>query len=177
VWFDRVTPTTVYAASVAATATANHLWKSTNSGASWTAIDGTATASNGFPFGIPVHVVQTDPLVATTVYAGTDFGVYVSTNGGTTWARFGTGLPMVAVRDLYCAPNGSFIRAATFGRGVWELSSTPVAPSLDVDGNGTIEPLDLLYFAKYYGTTTATCDFNLDGTVNDTDLGLLIAGL
>ncbi len=55
------------------------------------------------------------------LFAGTDFGVYRSMDGGASWSRFGTGLPFVAVRDLYVAPDGTFVRAATFGRGVWEI--------------------------------------------------------
>jgi len=125
--FDRANSATVYVGSVAPVATANHLWKSTNSGASWTAID----VANGFPFGIPVHVVKADPLTAQKVYVGTDFGVYVSSNGGSTWSRFGSNLPLVAVRDLYVAPDGSFLRAATYGRGVWELQAPQLSVSLD----------------------------------------------
>ncbi|WP_257311049.1 dockerin type I domain-containing protein [Geothrix fuzhouensis] len=172
--FDRTSPTTVYVGSVAPSSTANHLWKSTNGGASWTALDGSATASNGFPFGIPVHVVKADPLVANKVYAGTDFGVYVSGNGGSTWNRFGSNLPLVAVRDLYVAPDGSLLRAATFGRGVWELKT---AGALDLNADGVVDLRDLLFFAKYYGTTNGTCDLNGDGRVDDTDLALLLAGL
>ena len=130
VWFDRVNPATVYAASVAPVATANHLWKSTDGGVSWSTLDGSATTSNGLPFGIPVHVVQTDPANPNTVYVGTDFGVYISLNAGTSWSRFGAGLPLVAVRDLYIAPDGSLIRAASFGRGVWEVSQAPVGPAV-----------------------------------------------
>ncbi|MBK8726446.1 MAG: hypothetical protein IPL96_10515 [Holophagaceae bacterium] len=125
-WFDTATPTTLYAASTAQTSVNNHLWKSTNSGATWTAIDG-----GGFPAGIPVYVVKNDPANANTLLAGTDFGVYRSDNGGTTWARYGQGLPLVAVRDLYIATDGTFVRAATFGRGAWELSASAVpAPTL-----------------------------------------------
>lgn len=127
VWFDRANSSIVYAASVALVPTANHLWKSTDRGTSWTAIDG-----NGFPFGIPVHVVQTDPKDPNTIYAGTDFGVYYSVDGGSTWSRFGSGLPMVAVRDLYIAPDDSFIRAATFGRGVWQIQPSSAPASLSV---------------------------------------------
>ncbi|HEY3401633.1 MAG TPA: dockerin type I domain-containing protein [Geothrix sp.] len=123
--FDPLAPSTIYVGSVATSATSNHLWKSTNSGAAWTAID----VANGFPFGIPVHVVKADPMTAQKVYAGTDFGVYLSTDGGATWARFGSNLPLVAVRDLYVAPDGSFLRAATYGRGVWELT-LPLNPSV-----------------------------------------------
>jgi len=116
--FDPLSPSTVYVGSVATSASSNHLWKSTNGGTSWTAID-----AGGFPFGIPVHVVKADRLIANKVYAGTDFGVYVSSDGGATWSRFGSNLPLVAVRDLYVAPDSSLIRAATYGRGVWELQA------------------------------------------------------
>ena len=40
VWFSTASSSTLYAASVAPTAANSHLWKSTNSGATWTAIDG-----------------------------------------------------------------------------------------------------------------------------------------
>ncbi len=127
VWFDTSNPATLYAASTAPTAANSHLWKSTNSGSTWNAID----VSNGFPFGIPVYVVQNDPANPSTVLAGTDFGVYRSDNGGTTWSRYGQGLPLVAVRDLYIASDGSFVRAATYGRGAWEITpSAAPAPTL-----------------------------------------------
>ena len=168
--FDPTAPSTVYVGSVATSATANHLWKSTNGGATWTPID----TGTGFPFGIPVHVVKPDPVTAQKVYAGTDFGVYVSSDGGVTWARFGSNLPLVAVRDLYLAPDGTFVRAATYGRGVWEIGT---ALNLDLNGDGVVDLRDLLFFAKYYGTANATCDLNGDGIVDDKDLTLLLAGL
>jgi len=133
--FDPASASTVYVGSVATSATANHLWKSTNGGATWAAID----TGTGFPFGIPVHVVRADPKIAGKVYTGTDFGVYVSSDGGATWSRFGSNLPLVAVRDLYVAPDGSLLRAATYGRGVWELQAGQVSVSLDVT-TATVNP-------------------------------------
>jgi hypothetical protein len=128
VWFDTSNPATLYAASTAPTAANSHLWKSTNSGSTWNAID----VANGFPFGIPVYVVQNDPSNPSTLLAGTDFGVYRSDDGGGSWSRYGQGLPLVATRDLYIAADGTFVRAATFGRGVWEItgSAGPSAPTL-----------------------------------------------
>jgi hypothetical protein len=177
--FDPATPTTLYAASSAANSSSNsHLWKSTNSGASWTAID----VSNGFPFGIPVHVVKPDPATPGTVLAGTDFGVYRSDNGGATWSRYGQGLPMVAVRDLYLAPDGSFVRAATYGRGVWEISAPVIIVNRDLDGNGvSADALDMAILCRAYsgsGAPTAlpVADLDADGDVDDNDIALFYAG-
>jgi len=118
--FDVSDPNIIYVTAVGYNQNANHLWKSTDMGRSWRAIDGTPSTSNGFPFGIPVNVLRIDPLDNKVLYAGTDLGLYRSTNQGTTWARFGDGLPLVSVRDIYIAPDGSFMRLGTYGRGVWE---------------------------------------------------------
>jgi len=84
------------------------------------------------------------------------------------------------------SPNGTWkLRFQDFGPGdtgsyqCGILSVKPFAsgPSLDLNGDGVVSPLDLLTFAKNYGTNNATCDLNSDGAVNDTDLTLLLAGL
>jgi hypothetical protein len=127
--FDPTNPSIIYIASVAPSMAANHLWRSTNSGASWTAIDGEAS---GFPFGIPVNALRVDPVTPATLYAATHLGVYVSGDSGATWTRWGSGMPLVNVTDLYVANDDSLIRAATFGRSVWELSG---APAFTIGGN------------------------------------------
>jgi PKD repeat protein len=126
--FDPTNSSVVYVASVAPDSTKTHLWKSTNGGASFTAIDSSAS---GFPNGVPVNSIQADPTDGQYLYAATHLGVYRSTNGGTSWTRFGSGMPLVNVTDLYIAPDASLVRAATFGRSVWELvpaaNANPVA--------------------------------------------------
>lgn len=114
--FDHTNPSIIYIASVAPTATSTHLWKSTNGGTSWTAIDG-----GGFPTGVPVNTIVTDPTDAQVLFAGTHLGVYRSNDAGATWSRFGANMPLVNVTDLSISPNGALFRAATFGRSVWEL--------------------------------------------------------
>jgi hypothetical protein len=131
VWFDTENDQTVYLTSVAVDSVHHHLFKSVNGGGTWTSIDGTSATSNGFPYGIAVHTIQNLPGDSNTLFAGTDFGVYESTNGGTSWVRFGTGLPLVAARDLYIAPDKTYIRVATFGRGVWQAPITS-SPSVSV---------------------------------------------
>jgi len=113
--FDPTNPNTVYLTSVAPDGTKSHFWKSTNFGASWVA------AEAGLPAGVPVNAVVVDPQTSTTLYAATHLGVYRSTDAGATWARFGTGMPLVEVTDLYISPDSTLVRASTFGRSVWEL--------------------------------------------------------
>ncbi|HEY7510455.1 MAG TPA: hypothetical protein VIG50_09385 [Vicinamibacteria bacterium] len=117
VWFDTTDPNIVYVASVAPSFSVNHLWKSTDFGASWTTIDG-----GDFPAGVPVNVVRNDPSNPGVIYAGTHLGVYRSTDRGASWTRFGSGLPLVEVTDLYLSSDSTLMRAATFGRGFWELA-------------------------------------------------------
>jgi photosystem II stability/assembly factor-like uncharacterized protein len=116
--FSAIDPKVIYVASVAPSTKATHLWKSEDGGLSWKAID---TAAN-FPKGVPVNVVVGDPGDGDTLYAGTHLGLYKSTDGGENWKRFGFGLPLVSVTDIYVAPDSSLVRVATYGRGVWELT-------------------------------------------------------
>lgn len=123
---------TLYATSVSYNQAASHIWKSLDGGASWAALDGSPGASNGFPYGLPVQFLRESRANASTLYAGTDFGLYVSHDAGASWARLGTGLPMVQVTDLYEAPDGSFLRVSTYGRGAWEVTlRTGTAPVIN----------------------------------------------
>jgi hypothetical protein len=105
-------------------ATAAHVWKGTNLNTTpvWTAISG--TGSNVIP-NVPVNAFVVDPVNSNNLFAGTDIGVFSSTDGGTNWAPLGTGLPVVAVFDMAIAQPGTnteILRIATHGRGMWELS-------------------------------------------------------
>jgi photosystem II stability/assembly factor-like uncharacterized protein len=113
--FDPTNHNILYVGSVAPDGTKNHLWKSTDFGASWTAIE------SGLPAGVPVNTVTVDPGSSATLYAATHLGVYRSTDAGTSWTRFGAGMPLVEVTDVQVLPDSSLVRAATFGRSVWEL--------------------------------------------------------
>lgn len=82
-----------------------------------------AAKQNGLP-DLPITRVYIDPRdpSGNTIYAATHVGIYGTTDGGTNWAPFGNGLPTVRVNDIYMPPDGGFMRIATYGRGIWELT-------------------------------------------------------
>jgi hypothetical protein len=136
-----------------------HLYRTTDFGATWTSIVG-ADPAHRLP-NVAVFVVKYDPVSPSTIYAGTDLGVYISLDDGATWNRMGDGLPMTPVRDLYVARNQEFIRAATFGRGLWEIypSATASQGALgngDYDRNLQIDWVDIAAMASRLGVTPAT---------------------
>ncbi len=97
----------------------SHIWKTTNLSATtptWIA--------TGFNIDVPVNAFTVDPA-SSNLYAGTDIGVYSSTDGGLTWNPYGTGLPRVAVFDL-AITAGHKVRIATHGRGMWEAAAVPI---------------------------------------------------
>lgn len=91
------------------------VYATADGGGSWSA------AASGLP-SFSAQSLIVDPADASTLYCGTDVGVYRSTDGGASWSRFGSGMPAVAVDDLKVLDDGSALRAATHGRGMWELS-------------------------------------------------------
>jgi hypothetical protein len=93
-----------------------------NPGDSWSTATFTSL-QNGL-VDLPVTRVFFDPRDASrkTIFAATHVGIYATTDGGANWAPFGNGLPTVRVNDIYMPPDGGFMRIATYGRGIWELS-------------------------------------------------------
>ena len=96
---------------------AAHLVRSLDGGVTWARVD----VGNGLP-PVPISklLVSTRDATRRTIYAGTWIGVYESTDAGATWHPFGSGLPLAMVNDLFMPADGSFLRAASYGRGVWD---------------------------------------------------------
>ncbi len=92
----------------------SHVFRSTDFGQSWTDIGATLPD-------VPTSAVVVDPIRSSTIYVGNDIGVYVSTNGGSSWAEFQSGLPeAVIVMDLTISSRNRMLRAATHGNGAYE---------------------------------------------------------
>jgi hypothetical protein len=132
--FDPTNKETAYVSYGGQAITANlHIWKTTN----FSAVTPTWTATaNGIP-DVPVNALAVDPAGSNNVYAGTDVGVYVSTDGGANWNPYGTGLPAIAVFDMVIQDANRFLRIATHGRGWWEISLVP-AGGVTISGTVTV---------------------------------------
>ena len=80
-----------------------------------------ATVSGNLP-NLPVNDIAIDPDLPETLYIGTDAGVMVTADGGTTWSTLGSGLPKVVVYSLVLHRASRILRAATHGRSVWDIA-------------------------------------------------------
>ncbi len=66
------------------------------------------------------HVIKEDTVDSQLLFLGTEFGLWISVDGGAHWAQFKGGhLPAVAVRDLAIQPRDNDLVLATHGRGIW----------------------------------------------------------
>jgi hypothetical protein len=111
-----------------------HLFRTTNFGASWTDIGGIPGQPNAIP-NVPVSAFLIDPKTPSTLYAGTDIGVFRSTDNGATWSTFNNGMLPAVVTGFAANANGT-IQLSTYGRGAFELSAPP--QSYTVSGQVTL---------------------------------------
>ncbi len=110
---------------------ASHVYKTTNAGSEALSGGSWQNITKNLP-NVPCNSIVIDPLYPEMVYAGTDLGVFVSTDAGATWNDWNTGLPNVVVDELDIQAAARLIRAATHGRGMYQanlLEPNPGAPA------------------------------------------------
>jgi len=61
--------------------------------------------------------------------AATDIGIFTAPLGSQGWSRLGTGLPAVALRDVWLDPTGRYLLVSAYGRGAWQLDFGSTSPS------------------------------------------------
>src|SRR5258708_2835237 len=101
---------------------APYLYRTDDFGRTWTRLtDGT----NGIAKDEPVRVVREDPDRAGLLYAGTEFGIYVSFDNGARWQSLQMNLPVTPVTDIKIAHKDLVL--STQGRSFWILDNlTPL---------------------------------------------------
>ena len=124
-WYSRVVPSQHEDGTVYVTQRGRedddfgvYVYKSADYGKTFTSL-----ASN-IPAG-SVNVVREDPADPNTLYLGTDFGAFVSRNGGRQWHVLGT-LPSVQVSDLGVQVRDNLLVISTYGRGMYAMDALKV---------------------------------------------------
>ncbi|MGH9317768.1 MAG: WD40/YVTN/BNR-like repeat-containing protein [Thermoanaerobaculia bacterium] len=84
-------------------------------GKTWTSI------AAGLPEGGPVKALREDPVNPNLLFAGTEFGLFVSTDRGAHWMQMKEGLPTVAVDDIQIHPREHDLIIATHGRSIYVM--------------------------------------------------------
>ncbi|MFN7924857.1 MAG: glycosyl hydrolase [Bryobacteraceae bacterium] len=91
-----------------------YLLRSADRGATWNSIVG------DLPKG-PVLAIAEDHVNRDLLFAGTEYGLFVTLDGGKKWHALKGGMPMISVRDLAIQKRENDLVAATFGRGFYVL--------------------------------------------------------
>jgi len=110
-----------------------YVYKSSDKGRSWTSI--TSNLPNG-----AVYALEQDHVNGNILFAGTEYGVYVSVDEGAHWKKFSAGLPTTNVRDMAIQERENDLVLGTFGRGFYVLDNyAPLrelaAPTMDNAGH------------------------------------------
>ena len=129
--------------------------------------------NRSLPVDVSVNALVFDPSVANRLYAGADFGVWVSPDGGASWAAWGpgVGMPNSPVFDLVHA--GGKLFAFTHGRGAFVLSN------FDLNNDAAVNCADVNIVRAAMGKKvgdagySALADLNSDNTVNVRDLSMI----
>ncbi len=97
-----------------------YVYKTTDLGKTWQAL--ATDAVEGYALDICEDPVNSDLL-----FLGTEFGLFVSLDGGVQWVRFKGNLPKVGVREIKIHPRDADVILATHGRGIYIIDDiTPL---------------------------------------------------
>jgi photosystem II stability/assembly factor-like uncharacterized protein len=100
-----------------------YAYKTTDYGKTWTSLNVAESGARGY-----AHVIAEDTVDPKLLFLGTEFGLWMSYDGGQHWAQYkATNFPAVAVRDIVVQARESDLVLATHGRGIWIIDDiTPL---------------------------------------------------
>ncbi len=112
-----------------------YLFKTTDFGKTW--VNLATDEIKGYALSFCEDLVNPDLL-----FLGTEFGLYISVDGGAHWGRFKNNMPKVAVRDMVIHPRDNALVMATHGRGIVILDD--ISPLRQI--NETLLTSDFTFF-------------------------------
>src|ERR1700754_788606 len=104
-----------------------YLLKTTDAGRTWVSI------SSNLPQNGPVLAIAEDHVNPGLLFAGTEFGLFFSIDGGQKWIQLKGGLPTIAVRDLNIQKRENDLVIGTFGRGIYILDNYAPLRSINAE--------------------------------------------
>jgi photosystem II stability/assembly factor-like uncharacterized protein len=104
-----------------------YLLKTTDHGKTWSSING------NLPLRGSTFTIAEDHVKPGLLFVGTQFGLYMSNDGGKEWIKFMNGLPMTTVMDIEIQKNENDLVVSTFGRGVYILDDYSALRNLTTD--------------------------------------------
>ncbi|MDF2436103.1 MAG: hypothetical protein K0Q95_479 [Bacteroidota bacterium] len=114
----------------------NKVYTSDDGGATW------ANLSNGLP-NLPANCVVNQIGTNNGIYVGMDAGIYYRDDNHSAWFPYSNGLPNTVIDDLEIQYSSRKLRAATYGRGLWESE--------------IFDPTSALPFANFTADSTSGC--------------------
>ncbi len=105
-----------------------------------------------------VHTLEEDPVTPNLLFAGTEFGLYVSLNRGKDWLLWTHGIPRVPVRSLVIHPRDHDLVVGTHGRGIFILDDIRPLRAMADNPHLSDAPVYLFSPPPAYLRTTAAAD-------------------
>ena len=103
-----------------------YVFRTSDFGETWTSI------SNGIPaVGGTLHVIREHPKNSNLLFAGTEFGAFVSFDRGSSWLSLNNNLPTIPVDDIQIHPRDDDLVLGTHGRSIWVMDD--ISPLVHLD--------------------------------------------
>ena len=144
---------------------APYIYRTDNFGKTWTRL---TDGNNGIAADEPARVVREDPDRGGLLYAGTEFGMYISFDNGARWQTFQLNLPVTPVTDMKVSHKDLVV--STQGRSFWILDDlTPLHQANRVAGNFLYEPREAVRTQARggFGRTAGGLRYPLPGAMID----------
>ena len=111
-----------------------YIYRTYDNGDSWDLI------TKGIPVDYPVRVLREDPKKEGLLFAGTEFGMFVSFDDGNNWQSFQQNLPITPITDIKIHRNDVVL--STMGRSFWIMDNISYLRTFSFSDNQILYPIE-----------------------------------